>query len=610
MEIRQDIQLLRGLAVLIVVLFHLQTPFFENGFLGVDIFFVISGFLMAKLYDKGTAFDFYKRRINRLFPAYALTVITTLLAGYFILVPVDFTQLFDQSIAATLFSSNVLYWSQNSYFDKSSFNPLLNLWSLAVEVQFYLIVPFLYPVLRRKKWLFYAVFTGSLVACFAVQTISPKTSFFLMPLRIWEFLIGAWVAWNGGAGTSSPNRRSVALQLFLISLLIVLPFVMKLKPDSNATILSGHPALPALVVTALTGLVIRFSVPSGVLSSLVGRVLSKIGDYSYSIYLVHFPAIVLINYTPFDGTKLATESHASFAIALVAIIVLSAISYFFIEKKYSRALNRPVGKVLLILTMLLSAFALSNLNLSKYSPAEKNIFSAWTDRDVYRCGTAFRALNPTATICELEAAQGDRKILLVGNSHADSIKRVFAEQAAQAGFSTYFGVVNDPLTGGGPGADQTIATSIKNRISVLVLHYSNVYKKESNLNEIRRLVDLANKNGIKVFLIGPVPTYDVHIPKAMFSSIAHPEDFSIALRDHVEKTQNYIVFADSLRKMGVTVFDPAPLLCPSEGRCLYSSANSTPFYFDSNHLTLTGARLLRPIFQDLLQQANRAKSPG
>jgi peptidoglycan/LPS O-acetylase OafA/YrhL len=82
-EIRKDIQLLRGLAVVTVVLFHLQAPFFQNGFLGVDIFFVISGFLMAKLYDKGTILDFYKRRLDRLYPAYALTLLVTLLVGTF-----------------------------------------------------------------------------------------------------------------------------------------------------------------------------------------------------------------------------------------------------------------------------------------------------------------------------------------------------------------------------------------------------------------------------------------------------------------------------------------------------------------------------------------------
>lgn len=177
MEIRQDIQFLRGLAVLTVVLFHLEVPFFQNGFLGVDIFFVISGFLMAKLFDKGSTLDFYKRRLDRLYPAYALTLFVTLVAGSFIAIPVDFNQLFEQSISGLLFFSNIYYWSQNSYFDKAAFNPILNLWSLAIEVQFYIIVPLIYPILKRNKLMFILAFGVSLAACVAVQAISPKTAF-------------------------------------------------------------------------------------------------------------------------------------------------------------------------------------------------------------------------------------------------------------------------------------------------------------------------------------------------------------------------------------------------------------------------------------------------
>ncbi len=304
MEIRNDIQLLRGLAVFMVVLFHLQTPWFSNGFLGVDIFFVISGYLMAKLYNKNTVIGFYKRRLDRLFSGYIVTILSSLAVGYFILIPVDLSQLLDQSVAASLFASNLFYWNQNSYFDKAAFNPLLNLWSLSLEVQFYVLVPFLYRGIRNRPWALFLIFLLSITSCFIVQAISPKTAFFMMPFRVWEFLIGAWVAWYPATNFPWLEHHKRFFQILLLSLLSAFPFLVDLKPDATGTILYGHPALPSLVITLLTGAVIRIGIPSKLTTKGIGWALSRSGDASYSIYLVHFPVIVLCNYIPFGGTRL------------------------------------------------------------------------------------------------------------------------------------------------------------------------------------------------------------------------------------------------------------------------------------------------------------------
>ncbi len=601
MEIRQDIQFLRGLAVLTVVLFHLQVPFFQNGFLGVDIFFVISGFLMAKLYDKGTIFDFYKRRLDRLYPAYAATLIVTLFAGAFLTIPVDFNQLFDQAIAGSLFVSNVFYWNQNSYFDKAAFNPLLNLWSLAVEVQFYLIVPFLYPFLRRSKWLFFFVFTASLISCFFIQTISPKTSFFQMPFRIWEFLIGAYVAWWSNTKVSSSLKVRSYSFLFLCALVLSL-FVLTLKPDAVGTIFYGHPALPAFVVTLLTGMVIKYGVDTNILKSFAGRLFVKTGDYSYSIYLVHFPIIVLVNYLPFGGTRLAVDGSVKLALALLLIILTSAISYVFIEKKFSARLNAIKTRASIFIAIFVSAFSLLAFNLSQFSLIERNIFSAWSDRDTYRCGKIFRIFNPFDIVCNVSDSFEGKGILLIGNSHADSIKRVFADKALEYGVSTFFVVANDPLLGGGPRAERFVEEAVKRDIKALVLHYSNRYDNERFRNEIARLINLAKSKGIKVFIIAPVPTYDVHIPTAMFNDLDNQKAFTITKEMHFERTQIFRNFVSGAELLGVEVLDPTEFLCSSERGCLVSTEDFRPYYFDSNHLTLTGSSLLKPLFERILSR--------
>jgi peptidoglycan/LPS O-acetylase OafA/YrhL len=601
MEIRQDIQFLRGLAVLTVVLFHLQVPFFQNGFLGVDIFFVISGFLMAKLYDKGTIIDFYKRRLDRLYPAYSLTLLVTLVVGAVITIPVDFNQLFEQSIAGSLFLSNVYYWNQNSYFDKAAFNPLLNLWSLAVEVQFYLLVPFLYPLLRRKKWLFILVFCVSLASCFAIQTISQKTSFFQMPFRIWEFLIGAYVAWWSNTNVASSLKLRI-YSLFCFVALTLSLFALKLKPDAVGTIFYGHPALPALTVTLLTGFIIRYGIDTKIIGGLIGRLFVKLGDYSYSIYLVHFPIIVLLNYLPFGGTRLTVDGYVDLVFTLILIAFTSTVSYVFLEKKFSFRLNSIKARLSIFIAIFLSAFSLFAFNSSQFSLIERNIFSAWTDRDIYRCGKIFRIFNPFDIVCNVGGAKEGKGILLIGNSHADAIKRVFADKAVEYGIATFFVVAHGPLLGSGPSAEQFIDIAVKRDIKTLVLHYSNSYGKEKFRTEVAKLIDIAKSKGIKVLIIAPVPTYDVHIPQAMFNNSDNKEALFMTREQHLDQNKTFREFVASFENSGVEIYDPSEFLCNSEAGCIVSTVDSKPYYYDSHHLTLTGASLLKPLFDRLLSR--------
>lgn len=601
MKMRQDIQFLRGFAVLAVLFFHLQIPFFENGFLGVDVFFVISGFLMAKLYNKGTFLDFYKRRLDRLYPAYIFTLLATLMLGALITIPVDFNQLTDQVLAGLFFISNFFYWSQNSYFDKAAFNPLLNLWSLAVELQFYLIVPFLFPFIRRRRSNFAIVFFGSLVACWVIQLVSPKTAFFLMPFRVWEFLIGAWVAWCGTSQSPDFVNKSRVSSLIYIFALMVSLFLLKLKPDATGTVIYGHPALPAFIVTLLTGFVIRYGIATCVLDSAIAKFVVKMGDYSYSIYLVHFPIIVLLNYVPFGGTRLVFDEKFRLLMAVAIISLSSVTSYFYVEKRWAAIFNLNKSRILSFGLVLLLAFPLTVFNRSQYSVPQINVFSAWTDRDTYRCGKIFRVIHPVDRICALDEVSGNRNVLLIGNSHADSIKKVFASKAASYGISTYFVVANDPLIGSGPTAEQLVAESLKCDIEAIVLHYSDIYKNSKSKDEVVKLINLARKEGIKLVLIAPVPTYSVHIPKAMFEGIEVRHAFQITRTQHLEKTKPFQDFSANVKKLGVEIYDPSEWLCGSDGICFYAANDCKPYYFDSNHLTLLGASQLNPLFDRVLK---------
>lgn len=138
LEIRSDIQVLRGVAIVLVVLYHLDIKGFELGFLGVDIFFVISGFLIAKIAPHQNISDFLMRRIRRLAPSYFFTLFVVTTIVFFYTIPADSNQFLERLPFHFFGLSNFSFWAENSYFTLSSFRPLLNLWSLAVELQFYL----------------------------------------------------------------------------------------------------------------------------------------------------------------------------------------------------------------------------------------------------------------------------------------------------------------------------------------------------------------------------------------------------------------------------------------------------------------------------------------
>ncbi len=593
---RDDIQVLRGLAVLLVVLFHLQVPFFGNGFVGVDVFFVISGYLMAKLYEGRTTAEFYRKRADRLFGGYVLTIAATLGVGFLIAVPVDFAQLFEQVVAAVFALSNVQYWSQNSYFDKTAFNPLLHLWSLGLEIQFYLLVPFLYPLLRRRPILFAAAFALSLAACIVVQYVSPKTAFFLLPFRIWEFLIGAGIAWYVRV-PDVRTRGGEMLRYGLAAALLLLPLVVKLHPEAAGSILQGHPSIFALAMTALTGAILAFGFPRTLRDGSAATGLRWLGDRSYAIYLAHFPVIVLINYTPFGGTRFQFESPTTLALGLAAMAAMALAAHHFADGTWRPAFRRTSVKIGVLAACLAVAAALHARSWAAYPPEMRNVLSAWTDRDAYRCGKIFRILNPTEQLCPLDAGPDERRILLLGNSHADSIKRVFAEAARAAGYAVYFAVPNDPLMPGGWTAERTAALAVAYRFEAVVLHYSDIYADARVAREVSTFLRAKTHSGVTAILIGPVPTYRAQIPKAMFENLRAPAfPVETTLDAHRARTAAYLEFARAIETAGIATFDPAPELCPDGGACRYADADFRPFYFDDAHLTLTGAAQLRPLF--------------
>lgn len=586
MNKRNDIQILRAFAVIFVVLFHLEIAGIQSGFLGVDVFFVVSGFLMAILYKAGETKRFFERRAKRLLPAYFATVILTLIAAIFIVLPSEQEAVLTQSIYSVFFANNFGFWLQNSYFSKSDFKPLLHLWSLGVEIQFYLVVPLLVFFFRKSKFFLPIVLVGSLLSCIFILGLAPQTSFFMMPLRVWEFLIGFVVAYyltnNGNIKFSNYSY------LGLVGLIVIcaVPF---LHIDGNSVNrLNAHPGVHALIACIATALVLSFGLPKLLQDSKIGLLLSKIGDYSYSIYLVHFPIIVLYLYKPFTGTNLHPESLLDKIILFILIVIASILINKLIEtRKYKNILLVYIVSVASIIA-LIGVTKLTQNYL--YSKEEKNIFAGLKDRSTYRCGKLKRIVDPKAVTCKINKEDFDKSILLVGNSHSDSIKMSFSNIAEKHKFNTYFVVSNTPLIEGPFTVDVLLKEATRLKTDRIVMHYSSPALDDKLLDKIEALI---KHKDISIDFVMPVPIYNEPVPKILF------ENNSAALYDvnkYLNDNSNFLRKIEILETKypNLRVIHVKQILCNPQ--CVISDANKYPYYFDSNHLNLTGAKLLEPIF--------------
>ncbi len=334
---RPDIDGLRAIAVLAVVLYHYGTGGLSGGFVGVDVFFVISGFLITGIIHKEmqrgdfTLAKFYERRARRIFPALFAVLLATLVASWWMLLPSDLVFLGKASVATVLFVSNVLYKLSSGYFDSSSeFNPLLHTWSLGVEEQFYIGLPLLLLLVAR----FWARGLGevlavcallSFVACVVVQPMAANAVFFLSPFRTWELLLGSLLGIGAIPAIKHKASREVIAVVALAALLGAIAFMRE------GIDFPGWEAAIPVMATALL-LHVGSSGGSRVSTALAWKPLVFIGLISYSLYLWHWPLLVLAKY------RMAMEplSPEASGVLLVAALLLAVASYYLIERPFRK----------------------------------------------------------------------------------------------------------------------------------------------------------------------------------------------------------------------------------------------------------------------------------
>lgn len=327
---RTDIQALRGAAVLFVVLYHSGLKIFDAGYLGVDLFFVISGFLITGIIfraigERRFSFaDFYTRRARRLLPAAYAVLIATTVASIVILTTTEYRLFLTNLIGALFFSANFTLWTQTGYFHPdSAFGPLLHMWSLAVEEQYYLLVPILLAALPRRTWLplLAAATLVSFAACLYLAGVKPSVAFFWLPTRAWELGIGSIAALI--ADSARVRRVAGALLWPAVAAIAVVPLWVLPGPA---------PGFGALIICLGAAITITARDPRADRSRPL-RMLAKVGDFSYSLYLVHWPIFALTR-----AMRLSLDLPPALSVALIALsLALAYLLYHAVEEPLRRS---------------------------------------------------------------------------------------------------------------------------------------------------------------------------------------------------------------------------------------------------------------------------------
>ncbi|SEM41823.1 Peptidoglycan/LPS O-acetylase OafA/YrhL, contains acyltransferase and SGNH-hydrolase domains [Roseovarius tolerans] len=654
---RPEIDGLRAIAVLSVVLYHFGLPGIAGGFVGVDVFFVISGFLIGGiLWDdiretgRIRLARFYLRRIRRLAPAYFAMAGVTLVMGWLILLPFEFREFGKSLIAATVYLSNIHFHREAGYFDGlSEEKPLLHTWSLAVEEQFYIVLPFLMLVLLRLRASVPVILGGiavlSLVACIWLTRGMPQATFYLFPFRAWELLAGVLLTI---AGREGGWRYALHPALSWAGLALILGSVLFIRAE-------GFPGWQALGPVLGTVLILL----NGREANPVNRALAHpgpvfIGLISYSLYLWHWPVFVLSSYWR-GGYGGPVEAVGWLALA----VVISVLSWRYVERPVRRM--RGGTRVLLGGTVLASAGLLAFGAVlwrgdglpARFPPEYRTHIAASGDfnQDWSRCTVPGSGALAGVETCPI-GPEGAPQVLIWGDSHLRAMKEGLeaaawlAERPAlilwHAGCPPLFGV-SKTETAATPAQDaacteanrvireglaqieslevlllvgrwsyyaegQGAGRDADNRITLAPLPDSLLPQGPQhtlfNAALTRTLADLGPQFARLYLLRQPpeVPDYD---SRAVARALVHGRGVADeVLRVPRPEAEARAARAEApLRALDaagvIEVIDPWPRLC-DDASCSVMQGGAA-LYFDNNHLTNRGAIALSDLFAPVFE---------
>ena len=619
-DYREDIDWLRAIAVLAVVAFHFETPAVFGGFVGVDIFFVISGFLItgiiqSELQTGSFSFvRFYERRVRRLLPALYAMVALTAIPSFHYLLTSERQEFFRSITAVVTFTSNFFFWFQTGYFDHAAVEkPLLHTWSLAVEEQFYLALPLLLwgfsRVTRGRRVVLPIILGAVALASFALsiwrmKSDSSANAFFMSPPRAWEFLIGGLIATPGFPVLRHALAQHIARGVALVVIAIPI-FSLRQGP--------GFPGFNALApcIGAALFLWSGIGVPTRTRSRYSPlRIVQFFGQISYSLYLWHWP---LFTFARFSKSSLVLDAADKVVLSALTVLI-SYLSWRFVEQPFRQKSLAPTQGIAFrtagLATALLLAGSIGGIIASRV-PSEADraalqleSYNNYNYRPLYRYGVCFAPESGVLGPDCLTLVPGKTNVLLWGDSLAAhyfyGLGKVTDPQttnilqatqaacmptfnaAAQGNTSCHDVAAQMEIFFGDHKPDRVI-------LSADWLEYARPPRFDGMIADLKQTIAKLNAAGIAVDLLGPAVQFRARLPSMLMRAHLRnidprPDDFvlpDIFVLDRMMST----ALPPREKFSYISVLDA---VCPAR-QCPLTIDGGIPLAWDHAHLTAEGS---------------------
>lgn len=604
---RPDIDGLRALAILPVLLFHAGFTSVSGGYVGVDIFFVISGFLITSILAKDmkentySIADFYERRIRRIFPALFTVVLFVLLVSPFALLPDEYRFLPKEVAGVLLFVSNIVSWRKSGYFSSDAEErPLLHTWSLGVEEQFYIFAPVvLFFLLKKQKkspeWILLVIFIVSFLISVFLTRPKPSAAFYLLPSRAWELLAGSLLAFNLVPATGKKAVNELISLTGLVSILLAI-FLFNAK-----THFPGY----AAALPVFGSMCIIYSAEK----SWVGRILSQkpvvfIGLISYSLYLWHWPLIVFFR----DWNLL--DNIAGRWIVIALSLVVAWLSWRFIERPFRNRTAYPVTKLYkasgwgLSMLVIITAVTFSQGGWpSRFSEQTLRLIAAHQDFSPSRAHCHFDSGLPNVSqYCHFGA--GKPTVAVWADSHGVELARALGDKNVNLYEITYSGcppnINYQPDSR--PSCIKHNVRALKfleenQEIGVVIMAARYEVYPDTIYQNINKAAIRLIAHGKKVIIIGPEPTPERDVPVSLARGSNPRFTFTSSAFGNIAK------YIDAK----VVRFMPTDLLCKKD-QC-NMLLQGKPLLFDDNHLSMSSAYYLSGFLKEKIGAPQQNPSP-
>ena len=642
MDYRREIDGLRALAVLPVILFHAGFKVFSGGFVGVDVFFVISGFLITTIIlaelevGKFSLINFYERRARRILPVLFFMMLLCLPFAWMLLIPEDMRNFSHSLVAVSAFASNILFWGTSGYFDSAAeLKPLLHTWSLAVEEQYYVLFPIFLMFAWRlgKRWILgtlILVFLVSLTLAQWASSAMPMAGFFLLPARGWELLIGAFVAFY----VASPGRKPFSKLVneigsglgFALIVFSIFSF------DKN----TPFPSIYALVPTVGAALIILHAGKETLAGKILGsRFFVGIGLISYSAYLWHQPLLAFVRHASYDEPgKLVMSGF------IVITLVLSYFSWKYIEAPFRKKtlFSRKfvfvfslIGTIFFSMAGLVGHLTRGFPNRAMALPFKPLEYDT-RQLGYVKCDDKILPGNAKINYCHM-TEKGEVNAVLLGDSHADDKFYGIEKNSVDLKWQLVGNASCPPVLGINVEADakgcqekfEKIIPWVKNSASIktIVLSFYGNYALTSSYaaDHVKRNIGpdtvkitsshQENLSRIDLFYYGLSQTVRelvssgkrviilIDIPELPFfplDCIKGRPNCEISLKSVLDRQHEHRKNLDKLKKEfpSVYVYDPISLFC-SDKICTYKTKEKI-LYRDSHHLSFDGSDIYGKLF--------------